>query len=1733
VDGGEIMINDKNLLSKMKKHFPRWMDIRKRTETSSGGNLLMSIAEEVAEIKDAIEDYKKDFFISSYINKEDDITAFVYKIGVGIIDVNNIVLLRPKVNITLDLKEFYSSKDKALYENGTIYFHEKTIEDEFIDSISDSRIEYELESFRMTEFATRIHVWNIYDEFATFLGLKRYEWETNKELLNRLLNSPKHRTNSTEDGIKNAIMNAIINIDSTVEAKDIDISRPTPENLIKYYKEFGTVIEKLASVNRDVFRTKRWDIDSWNYDFKSIDYVPHAWDVLVKSFQNGIGFEDDLKVELTNSNDTTDATITIYEQSANAIEEYVKDRDMKKQINLNLVKYDNIIKPIVAKYKITASEVKKLTSSSLALRCFNKNSGLKKRFIQEIISSSSDSLKDVKIIDKSYLEKDKTFQLKVLPRDEHGILEIEKLNLITEKEGTSSVIENLLEERNGFSKDSTGRISFTGVKYFASDLNKFSTQTNMQNADNGIQVNNLTQSGQVTLDVSGFGGEYIKIKHSPILSSVPNKLINSIGFYQNSDNNYVSVDDSSEKILEISGTANSFSFEVNEGNYMIVESVDGIETKSEIFYGFKQYKSEAYEIPKKISVKITQIGISKMTISKIQYSHYDFKVELQEGELLSLPSGTFLPNTAKPNLVKVSIKTYTGYSPILEYIHIGQKLTGVEYVTKLIPYSEGTKRKIEIKTSSSISLLEIAADGSVVSTIDNFEPYNIYEADENSDNAHIKLDLSSYSNIKEVKTLVGRIETKDIGSKTEYYLKLKKGDKIHNIEINGDRLIAIKQYSIEELLGISPGEEIYATSSLKGFIVSSGISQRLEQITPNKISGIKADSFEFVNVEGDMVCAFVANTVQNILSVGNSYTGSFQLAYVYPKNSKEYIAFNQKKIVRKEESDIEIVDVFNPFIPKNQMMAYIVESIDASGVSNVAFDEEGKEFANLKKWALGNKKLRVKSEINMTSNINYEIDSKVLKKEFSLGNVVTLDRNYVLSSGEIIDLAQHIITVPNKMELVYKKRPILSDINKAPDFFSVEKITPEDDGFNKLKYSNLDELIYIGTTPWSGDLGQNLGLPESSFEILMEEGILVWNNIPRTYEGEAMPIYIVTTMKIPDYIKISLDELYKTVKYNLDAYKIVESIKVTEKKGEENSNDITANKFDLSTYDVFSSEGKIRSDIRINVFCSKPGFEAELENKNIVFKASNASSVIAIKTGYYYVDGDEYYVFANEMKDTVDKIKNAEFHNVNREEGTMIMNKQSKNFLRNSYMELSNKSEIFSMDFKNEEKVSGISKLNSITACDSFNHWESFGMDLKLAEGKNGLGIKFEPKIKNGYAFIDITNYLSNNTYISLFKKGDVQVLLGKEKKFYGIELETKLGMEFGSSRVVEIYKTFTKNIIEENMFDASFTPDKDYRYYLIVKDAGIIDDIILREVSKTGITTGLHIKNISHLGFDVEEKIQNDYTSRIYLDDNKGNALSGAEINKEGYIINSSLIDWGITEIKTFNEHNTWSRCILQGTNIKNGIISTLSNMPGSIETEAFFIGDIRTIKNLVFKINDVLFDNMSGFSTKILVSDSFNGPYRNASNHSDNIGAIKGNMLLPYVKIKIEMPGNKVINNLSLFIEYKSSEEAAPAEVAYKNGVVTSKVLDTYYNENYRLSNIYIDESSGYKDFEIQIRAAKSNEEDFIWTTWKKVELDQSVKLKEKIDFKGYRFFQTKVLLKNKDAFVRIKHIDLEVVK
>lgn len=115
----------------------------------------------------------------------------------------------------------------------------------------------------------------------------------------------------------------------------------------------------------------------------------------------------------------------------------------------------------------------------------------------------------------------------------------------------------------------------------------------------------------------------------------------------------------------------------------------------------------------------------------------------------------------------------------------------------------------------------------------------------------------------------------------------------------------------------------------------------------------------------------------------------------------------------------------------------------------------------------------------------------------------------------------------------------------------------------------------------------------------------------------------------------------------------------------------------------------------------------------------------------------------------LDNEKYLDMQHVDISGGEITLFKESNNFVRNSEMLFRGINELYNFD-ASKSQVKGVSTLNQITACDSFNQWHTFGTNLVLKDGLNDLGIHFMPEIPNGYAYLDITSGLTEGkNYLS------------------------------------------------------------------------------------------------------------------------------------------------------------------------------------------------------------------------------------------------------------------------------------------------------------------------------------------------------------------------------------------------
>ena len=229
------MINpSKDAVLSAAENFSAWMDIRKRLVKSRGGMYLRSLVSENDGISKAFEEFKSGFFLKHYMNHEDEVLSQAYIAFTGNYYFK---IIKPNVTMTFDTKKFLEdSKNYGAYQDGYIILDPANVDEK------DPKVIYELDGIKYTIKAEKKDLWNIFDEFALFSGLERYDGETNKELENRILAAFKRPANSSAQGLRNAIKNAVMNYVS-VDDKDIKFETPNGSNMLSIISDGKTIYD--------------------------------------------------------------------------------------------------------------------------------------------------------------------------------------------------------------------------------------------------------------------------------------------------------------------------------------------------------------------------------------------------------------------------------------------------------------------------------------------------------------------------------------------------------------------------------------------------------------------------------------------------------------------------------------------------------------------------------------------------------------------------------------------------------------------------------------------------------------------------------------------------------------------------------------------------------------------------------------------------------------------------------------------------------------------------------------------------------------------------------------------------------------------------------------------------------------------------------------------------------------------------------------------------------------------------------------------------------------------------------------------------------------------------------------------------------------------------------------------------------------------------------------------------
>lgn len=1694
------MLDKNTTLQKMLKHFPKWMDIRKRAKTSVGGQLLESVAEESALIQEAIDDYKKDFFIESYFGKEDEIVSRVYRLQIG--DVNGELILTsyPNLTETTDLKKFYSECGHYYIEDGYLFLRLEDVD-------GTKKFFYSVDAYMFSGMLEIMHVWNIFDEFAAFVGLTRHENESNKSLENRTLNVFRDRVNSSQKGLQYAIYNELFQLDENLKLDEIIVEGVTPANLLKRYNEFDTVLEAMAKINKDSYQYKKWDIDPWAYEIKSIDYIPHAWDVAIESYMDGVGKKDDLSITLSVPNDTTDATVMFYAKKESELYSYVESQDISTNVELELVKLNSQLTPIQSKYKITASKVYDITDSDICFEYSDVGYVNKEVYIEDYVDPEEIDTDEIEIIDSRKLPAGKDFKIVFEP---DGVLKdiwIDQCDLVTDGVATS-----LLRETDDF-EIIGGKAHYKHCKIYATKLNHFEATTNIMEGTKGLTLE-TGQKGSLVLNLDGMENQCIRFGHESEYAQFIDAFDTSyeMNNFILEDNTFKSLQATGDTSLLLRLTGNAFKCNIS-GPCHIVATYNGNVEIDTYTNDFRDIMVGPFQEVGNIEVTITATSnLREVSVYETAYTRYNFKYHLEHGQIELIAGKFTLPNLPN-NKLYIDLETGYEHSPVLNFVYVGIPYHIPDYYYETLPFHVPENSHIVIRTRSMKAhriLIEKGLPNTASDlTIYDYTPHISYRALEVG--ATLALDTHSFSKIEYLHCQNASLKIYG----TTYYLELKKDAEVSKFEIVGYAANSTNSELLTTIFGLNdPEDRIYITNQVDGFIVVKDEVETYHKLSdiPLYKNAFKYGIFSYNNVPKEFVQIFVKDyqdNKTNFFVTDKTYHGSVQDVFLKAKDSQLYVAYNEQKLYQCKRNFVEISDTFSPFIMDNSLMFYSVESMNPN--IQVMFHHMYDPTYVYGTSSIGKKPLVIVSDFNILNTDNYYADVITFNYKAKLGKVIQLPNTIVLDNGDTIALNEYMINVPEGYTMNYLSiDPNQTSIETAPEYYGTELIMKFDtDDFNKLSYSNIDQILMIGTGTPDVDF---VPIDSHRYTLLKDEGLIVWGE--DTEDLNYQDIFVKYTIKKPGSINVSDDILYKKTNNTLKGYSLIKSFEVTDMK----ENEV----LDLSKDMTFTQAD------RIVVVCTNPSYDAAATDKGIRFVRSVIDTALYAKAGYYYVDGIEYYMFIQQTTEKADKIMNVKFYNTTKEKNAIYLQKTTNNYITNSLLLLEGMGDIYSKNFVTNSNVTGASSANSITACSSFNHWKSVACNVSFTDGVNGVGLKLAPTATDGYIYLDITDKLFNKTLISLFAKDNL-------KAYIGTQLNISDYMRAIDTDVITILGELTLSHAHKDLYEYTFSPEKEYSYYLIVKGHGVLDDIIIANASELNRNWDYHIKNIDTLGLKINEHILEDSINRIFFYNTGGYKNEGAEMNKYGKIQNSTRINWGQTLTSHYCTAEDWSHSSLDNLSMLDGMVIS-KTQPGELTTEPIYVGDIRMIKTMTLQLNDVGFDQMSGFVTTVLTSDDYYGTYETRISFSNNKGVLlesEVEKLKKYIKIKITMPPNKIVHELSIFTEYKESKEATPVEKVNSNGIIISEIYNANYSAKYRLDNLIISQVSHRDDIDIYIRGARTDREENIWTNWKRVELNDKLNITNDIIFDGYQYFQFKVALKRKEAFIQIEYFDLKVVK
>jgi len=1661
--------------------FPKWMSIRKRPYKSNMGKLLQAVFEEYKSIQAELDDFVRDFFLLSYVGREQEIPDYIYIMHIGD-PFGQISLTKPSLKVTTAPKLFMKKpKEYALLQDGYIMIHTEML------PVNQVGL-YSVDEYAYSGKFERFHVWNVIDEFAMFLGLERFTDETNSELLKRCFLVFKNPTNSTTKGIYNAIANAMSN-DIPLREDDIRIEPLTQENIILPDEEFGTVYERLAQVNHDIFRTKRWDMDSWENTFKTLDFIPHIWDKEISVFRDGVGQNDDLKVFLSNSMkyDSTNVYATGYKIDSFRINEYVRQHNIHKEIPLKLERYNDELKSKIVEYKITAYPATKIDKpQNIYLKEQAVIDGKNKYFLDDIIYNASKSKITIKPHNK--LDKNAKYEARFIPRSKYSDMTIEKANIIH----ANGKVESLLCDKGNF-RAQNGSFHNVDVVRHIDSIKQLKDYKNIVGVENGgFTIGGQSTIGDLYVDVSKCGNKplYIGVTGDRFDISGEDHFFQLDGFSRVGDGTF-RADSANDAACAMTVEIDCCSFEFSmgatseQGSASVQIIVDGkSQAESGIWNSERRYVGD-YDKTVHVKVIIRRMGVYPVFFHNFRAARYSYSYELDHGQFMHTPYGILMPSMedGEKYTLHVHMETRDVEAPTLNYIHIGSPTTpeNSTYKTEIFSVNEDGAT-IDLGATCRIELWK---DG--MRLYDNFTPKASYK-NETDETLYLLINTDQFIEIKDSSRKI--VNTTDSAGRSAKAIQVLRGEELDSILIQGRSYQIRSRMSLDKLLDLEADEDVYVSNAMPGFIIhnrKTGV-EYCKFIQREHLSD--ATVFTYENLPEGLTGCYRVDSARDVVVKNNNMTRMFEDTYAAPKNESFYTAYNRATMKEAQLDNIEIVNTFMPMLDMSLNMVYVIEPGQNSAIQAtekfVKFNKAGDlQFEN---WSLNTRSIHIEASFNYANLQNYAVSVSTLSEYFAISNEIVLEKSYKVGD-EKYELAQYIIEPPQGMYIDYN----------VDDYTESACISMS--GFNKLFYSNIVTVAQILT-----ETGKNL--TEDDYEVLDKEGIIVWKN--QNIIGQN--ILIVYTFKRPRCLKYKdLSSLYKIVGYDVNAYSAINKTPVLV-RDLSNGASHTIRFLDESEHE--------QTPDKVVLNCTNPNYSARYSDGQIVATKTNKDNVAILNAGYYYDDGQEYYLFNSEDNEQIDKLGDVKLNDVIRIGTDFKMIERSSNFLRDSAMNGKDRYPLCSVDFTNDDiAADGLSANGPLTACDTYNAWTDFGMNIAFTKALNGLGIHFTPEHSNAYALTDISRFVQKGWVVSFSATAGLEtylmqeILADKDSMRKSVFVQTLAEFE-----AQDIYRTL---IFNEDM-------DKTTRYYIMVQGSGTLDDIVAKPYLGESVEQ-LHRKNVDAIGFKIEEK-EPAGTLRYLGFDKEGATLDKVEIRKDGLLRTSTTLDWGVTQVYSIKGHEEEFK--LNNVELTKRAFYT-NDRSGRITSPRIYIPNHKAALTVYVKVNDVMLPALENFNIKAYISGSEDSALSDVGVQQEtNLAVYNGAAMDRYLQIVVEMPRHKVINDLEVFVRYGQTSKALVQASINQNGEFTSKVYDMTKAASYRFSALEgkVKDLGGMR---LYIRGCRQDNGHEVWTEWYPCILDDELKANDQQHiFEDYRLFQFKVAVDTAQEEIKIDNYVLEVV-